>query len=152
MRRYQSRAISDRGLERNGRLKVIAGLLQQELPMAEIAQRIGLSERWVKRLARVYGLVGAADAGEPPLSRRQARMIAFIHDFTSKYCYPPTIREITGACRIGSTSVTDYNLRILEHEGYLTRKPRSARSIALTGQGRSSLLSVPDSLIRGTQA
>ena len=152
MQRYQSKTISDRGRKRDGRLKFIAGLLEQGLPMAEIAQRVGMSERRVKQLARVYGLAGDADAGEPPLSQRQARMIAFIHDFTAKYCYPPTIREITGACRISSTSVTNYNLRILEHRGYLTRKPRSARSISLTGQGRSCAPSVPGSSMRGTQA
>ena len=152
MRGCQSKAIADRGLERKGRLKVIAGLLEQGVPTAEIAQRVGLSERWVKRLACVYGLAGAADAVEPPLSQRQARMIAFIRGFTAEYCYPPTVREITGGCRISSTSVTIYNLRILEHRGYLTRKPRSARSIALTGQGRYCVPSVPDSSIRGTQA
>ena len=135
MKRHQSKTIIDRDGKWHDRLKVIARLLEQGLPMGEIAQRVGLSEGWVKQLACVYGLTGSADAEEPPLSQRQTRMLAFMQDFIDKHSYPPTIREITEACRISSTSVIDYNLRRLEHRNYLTRKPGSARSIVLTEQG-----------------
>ena len=149
---YQSKTIIDRDRKWNDRLKVIAGLMEQGLPMGEIAQRVGLSEGWAKQLARAYGLTVPADTEEPPLSQRQAGMLTFIHDFIAKHSYPPSIREITEACRISSTSVTDYNLRLLEHRGYLTRKPGSARSIVLTGQDRSWLHPASDSSVREAAA
>ena len=152
MRRYQSKTIIDHVRKWHDRLKVIAGLLQQGLAMGDVARRVGLSEGWVRQLACVCGLTGPADTGEPPLSQRQTRMLAFIQGFIAKYSYPPTIRESTEACRISSTSVTDYNLRRLEHRSYLTRKPGSARCIALTEQGRFWLPPMPDSSIREAAA
>ena len=79
---------------------------------------------------------GPAGAGEPPLSQRQMRMLAFIQDFTAHHPYPPTMREITGACHISGTSVTDHNLWRLEQMEYLTRKQGIARGILLTWRGR----------------
>ena len=137
MKRYQSRTTIDRDRKWHDRLQVIAGLFEQGLPMGEVARRVGLSEGWVRQLVCVYELIGPADAEEPPLSQRQTGMLAFMQDFIAKHSYPPTIREITKACGISSTSVTDYNLRRLEHWNYLTRKPGSARSIVLTEQARS---------------
>ena len=147
MKRYQSKTIIDRDRKWHDRLKVIAGLLKQDLPPGEVARRVGLSEGWVRQLARLYGLTGSPGEGEPPLSQRQVRMLAFIRDFIAKHPYPPTIGEITGACRISSTSVTDYNLRLLENRNYLTRKPGTARSIVLTERGRSWSPPAPSSSI-----
>ena len=66
-------------------------------------------------------------------------MLAFIREFTTQHSCPPSIREITMACRISSPSVTDYNLRLLERKEYLIRRPRIARGIVLTGRGRLPL-------------
>ena len=148
MKRYQSKTIIDRHRKWHERLKVISGLLKQDLSPKEVARCVGLSEGWVRQLASVYGLTGPAKSGEPSLSQRQAGMLAFIQDFITKYSYPPTIREITVACRISSPSVTDYNLRLLEHRNFLTRKAGSARSIVLTEQGRSWPSPVASSSIR----
>ena len=144
MKHYQSRTIIDRDRKWHDRLKAIAGLLEQGLPMGEVARRVGLSEGWVRQLVRVYEPIGPADAEELPLSQRQAGILAFMQDFIAKHSYPPTIREITEACGISSTSVTDYNLRRLEHWNYLTRRPGSARSLVLTEQGRSWLRVPPE--------
>jgi len=52
------------------------------------------------------------------LSDRQKRMLEFIQRFTADSGYPPSIREIGDAADISSTSVVNYNLNILEREGY----------------------------------
>ena len=70
-------------------------------------------------------------------------MLAFIQEFTAQHSFPPSIREITVACRISSPSVTGYNLRLLERKQHLIRKPRIARGIVLTGRG---LLPLPSLL------
>ena len=56
-----------------------------------------------------------AGTREKSLTQRQRKMLAFIREFNARHSCPPGIREITGACRISSTSVTDYNLRLLGH-------------------------------------
>ena len=69
------------------------------------------------------------------LSTRQERMMEVIRDFMRENGLPPTVRDIQKACSISSTSVVDYNLRILQREGYLGRKPDVARGIELAGAG-----------------
>ena len=45
--------------------------------------------------------------------------------------YPPSIRDILGGCGISSTSVVNYNLTILEREGYIRRHRSVSRGIEL---------------------
>jgi len=45
--------------------------------------------------------------------------------------YPPTIRDIVTGCGISSTSVVDYNLKILAREGYIRRHPEVSRGIVV---------------------
>jgi len=65
------------------------------------------------------------------LSSKQQRIISFIRRFLKDRSYPPSIRDIASGCGISSTSVVDYNLRILEREGHLRRRPDVSRSIEL---------------------
>ena len=52
---------------------------------------------------------------------------------------PPTVRDIQRACSISSTSVVDYNLRLLQREGFLRRHPDVARGIELLDEeGRTT--------------
>ena len=67
------------------------------------------------------------------LSARQERMLDFIRQFRSEHSYPPSIREIQKACEISSTSVVDYNLHILQREGYIRRSPDVSRGLELVG-------------------
>ena len=67
------------------------------------------------------------------LSARQERMLEFIRQFRSEHSYPPSIREIQKACEISSTSVVDYNLHILQREGYIRRSPEVSRGLELIG-------------------
>ncbi|MBI4310965.1 MAG: transcriptional repressor LexA [Chloroflexi bacterium] len=63
------------------------------------------------------------------LSERQDRILKYIGDFLDEHGYPPTVRDIQYACTISSTSVVDYNLRILEREGHIRRFPDISRGI-----------------------
>ena len=53
------------------------------------------------------------------LSARQQHIIDFIHHFLDDRGYPPAIRDIQAGCGISSTSVVDYNLKILAKEGHI---------------------------------
>ena len=65
------------------------------------------------------------------LSPRRKRILDFIHEFIQENGIPPTVRDIQKACDVSSTSVVDYNLRLLERDGYLNRRPDVARGIEL---------------------
>ena len=65
------------------------------------------------------------------LSSKQQRIIEFIHQFLVDNGYPPTVREIVSGCGISSTSVVNYNLNILEQEGYIRRHSEVSRGIEL---------------------
>ena len=65
------------------------------------------------------------------LSAKQQKIIEFIHQFLVDNSYPPTVREIVSGCGISSTSVVDYNLNVLEQEGYIRRHPEVSRGIEL---------------------
>ena len=67
-------------------------------------------------------------------SLRQERILQFIRDFQQENSLPPTVRDIQTACSISSTSVVDYNLRLLHRDGYLRRRPDVARGIELLGE------------------
>ena len=71
------------------------------------------------------------------LSTKQQHIIDFIHTFLVDRGYPPTIRDIVDGCRISSTSVVDYNLKILEKEGYIRRHREVSRGIELLARSPS---------------
>ena len=124
--------------KRHDRVKVIANLMRQDLTQAEIGRRLGVSGSSIGRTALIHGL-SRARVGQP-LSSRQARIVKFLQIFTTRNRYPPTVREITKNCNNSSTSVTDYNLWVLERKGYVTRIPGISRGIVLTERGRSKVV------------
>ncbi len=65
------------------------------------------------------------------LSDRQKGMLEFIREFMAENGLPPTVRDIQYACGISSTSVVDYNLRLLQRDGLIRRRPDVARGIEL---------------------
>jgi len=80
------------------------------------------------------------------LSSRRQRILDFIQEFIQEEGIPPTVRDIQKACDVSSTSVVDYNLRLLDRDGYLNRRPDVARGIELLddeGQPVSNLPRVP---------
>ena len=70
------------------------------------------------------------------LSTRQQGILDFIHSYLSEHSYPPSIRDIQAACGISSTSVVDYNLQILQRDGYIRRSPEVSRGLELVGAER----------------
>ena len=68
------------------------------------------------------------------LSSKQQRILDFIHRFLVDSFYPPTVRDIVTGCGLSSTSVADYNLNILEAEGYIRRHREVSRGIELLGE------------------
>jgi repressor LexA len=68
------------------------------------------------------------------LSDKQANILEFIQRFQRERDYPPTIREIQQGCDISSTSVVEYNLRILEREGHIRRDREVSRGIGVEGR------------------
>ena len=77
------------------------------------------------------------------LTGRRQRILEFIGEFLEENWLPPTIRDIQKACGISSTSVVDYNLRLLQRDGYLRRKPDVARGIELLDETEHGRRGVP---------
>lgn len=63
------------------------------------------------------------------LSMRQERMLEFISRFIGDNARPPTVREIGDAVGINSTSVVDYNLKILQRNRLIKRDSKISRGI-----------------------
>jgi repressor LexA len=81
------------------------------------------------------------------LSDKQQHIIRFIDRFLADRGYPPTIRDIQSGCGISSTSVVDYNLNILEREGYIRRHAEVSRGIELLSRTLASESTVPVPII-----
>lgn len=81
------------------------------------------------------------------LSTRQDSILDFIHQFVDSNQFPPSVRDIQAGCNISSTSVVDYNLQILQREGFLRRRPEISRGIELLYEDDNSenieLISIP---------
>lgn len=79
------------------------------------------------------------------LSRRQQAILDFIATFLDENDYPPTIRDIQHDLAISSTSVVDYNLKVLEDRHLIRRNRNISRGIELVGRVpvRSSMVEIP---------
>ena len=77
-------------------------------------------------------------------SERQVQMLKFINGFIEEHHYPPTVRDIQFGCNISSTSVVDYNLRILHRDGLLRREAEVSRGIEVINQKKpEDVIEVP---------
>ena len=87
------------------------------------------------------------------LSAKQQQIIDFISRFLADRQYPPTIRDIVTGCGLSSTSVVDYNLKILAREGYIRRHPEVSRGIVVPprspAMGRQLLVPVIGQIAAG---
>jgi repressor LexA len=70
------------------------------------------------------------------LSDRQKNILKYIQAYVEERGYPPSIREIGDRVGISSTSVVDYNLRVLERDGYIRRDREVSRGLELVGTQR----------------
>lgn len=62
----------------------------------------------------------------------RGRILRAIEEYFDEHGYAPTNREIGAAVGIGTPSLTDYHLGVLEEQGYLTRRPGVTRGLTLT--------------------
>jgi repressor LexA len=79
------------------------------------------------------------------LSRRQQAILGYIERFLDDNDYPPTIRDIQAELGISSTSVVDYNLKVLEGRDLIRRNSKISRGIELVGRqhGRRNVVAIP---------
>jgi len=79
------------------------------------------------------------------LSRRQRMILEFIETFLIENDYPPTIRDIQHELNISSTSVVDYNLKILEARNQIRRNRNISRGIELVNRpgGNRNVVRIP---------
>lgn len=79
------------------------------------------------------------------LSGRQQAILDFIAEFLDTNDYPPTIRDIQHELGISSTSVVDYNLKVLEERNLIRRNRNISRGIELLNRepARSGVVSIP---------
>lgn len=77
------------------------------------------------------------------LSSKQKQILAFLRRFREEKDYPPTVRDILRGCGISSTSVVDYNLKILEREGYIRRDREISRGIEMLDKTQRRIVRVP---------
>lgn len=73
------------------------------------------------------------------LSERQKKILSFVEAFSRENEYPPTIREIGAAVGISSTSVVNYNLKVLERGGHITRDKTISRGLKLVDRSGSGV-------------
>jgi repressor LexA len=71
------------------------------------------------------------------LSERQENILTYINHSVEERGYPPSIREIGNRVGISSTSVVNYNLQILERDGYIRRDREVSRGIEVVGPNAS---------------
>lgn len=72
------------------------------------------------------------------LSPKQQKIYNFVRRFWTDRGYPPTVRDIVSGCQISSTSVVDYNLNIIQREGYIRRHTGVSRGIELLNRPLTS--------------
>ena len=79
------------------------------------------------------------------LTRRQRAILQFIETFLDENEYPPTIRDIQRDLDISSTSVVDYNLKVLEGRNLIRRNKNISRGIELVhrSNGRRNIVAIP---------
>ncbi|MBA3875149.1 MAG: hypothetical protein H0X30_38990 [Anaerolineae bacterium] len=80
------------------------------------------------------------------LSKRQHHILRFIHQHTLENGFAPSIREISLATGITSTSVVNYNLERLITWGYLVKSRGKSRALGLTESGLA--LFEPNQLVK----
>lgn len=69
-------------------------------------------------------------------ANRATYILEFISEFTYREGYAPSVREITAAVGLASTSATHHHMRRLERDGLIAHNPRRGRAVYLTDKGR----------------
>src|SRR3712207_1819879 len=76
------------------------------------------------------------------LTKRQQEIFDFIKRYSSKYGYPPTVRDIGKAVGLASSSTVHAHLANLEKVGLLRRDPSKPRAIELLDRAAAGVRSM----------
>jgi len=79
------------------------------------------------------------------LTKRQQEIFDFIKQYSAKYGYPPTVRDIGKAVGLASSSTVHAHLANLEKLGLLRRDPSKPRAIELLDRAVGSVKSLVSS-------
>lgn len=60
-----------------------------------------------------------------------ARVLCFCEEYSARFGYAPTVREIQRGCGLGSTSVVSYHLARLREAGHIDFVDGAARTIRI---------------------
>jgi repressor LexA len=82
------------------------------------------------------------------LTKRQQEIFDFIHKYSAKYGYPPTVRDIGKAVGLASSSTVHAHLANLEKIGLLRRDPSKPRAIELLDRAVGSAVDGMRSIVR----
>ena len=77
------------------------------------------------------------------LTKRRQQILDYLHEFLQDNGLPPTVRDIQKSCDISSTSVVDYNLRLLERDGFIRRRPDVSRGIEVLNDSGQLVSTTP---------
>src|ERR1700677_2686892 len=82
------------------------------------------------------------------LTKRQQEIFDFIHKYSAKYGYPPTVRDIGKAVGLASSSTVHAHLANLEKIGLLRRDPSKPRAIELLDRAVGSAVDSVRGMVR----
>jgi len=68
------------------------------------------------------------------LNEKHVKVLQIIESYSTKFGYPPTIREIMERAVLSSTSVVNYYLDQLEEKGYIERDRGVSRGLRIIKQ------------------
>lgn len=77
------------------------------------------------------------------LTKRQQETLSYVTRVKSEKGYMPTIREISEALNLKSTSSAFAHLQALEKKGYVKRDPTKPRALEIIPQIRRELIEIP---------
>jgi repressor LexA len=92
-------------------------------------------------MEQMFSMTGSPEQETRPirLSRRQQKILDFVESFWRSRGYPPSVRDIVTGCSLSSTSVADYNLKVLERKGRINRRHGVSRGIELPSGARTEV-------------
>jgi repressor LexA len=82
------------------------------------------------------------------LTKRQQEIFDFIHKYSAKYGYPPTVRDIGKAVGLASSSTVHAHLANLEKIGLLRRDPSKPRAIEMLDRAVGNAVDSVRSIVR----
>jgi len=79
---------------------------------------------------RTFVFIGGR--GMEELTPKRKQILDFIAAFIKGKGYSPSVRDVVNGCGLGSSSVAQFHLNVLERQGFIRRTREVSRGIALT--------------------